>query len=471
MKSILQIAILFLSGNLFSQVITVSEPIMMRNDIAYYIIGEQKDNVLLFRDKESEFEVHAYDAGMRMKWNKEIELDRGRPKIFEVISGDGDFDVLYRFRRKRDSYLKIHRYDAAANLLDSVTVKNLGSAYFTPEYEVRISEDKRKVLLVDYDRISKFNAMVIDLDSMKVMWEKPFLDDDFFPIRTLDEMLVDNRGNAYIVFDKDNRKISRSEHRLEVFTAGPDFSDVRKITIPFPEKLIYDAKYIIDNLNKKLVVAGLYSEKNKGRANGHFYLSSEIPTGTPFVLEYHPFSKEQASILLDKKLQENVGIPQMNVQEIVLRRDGGILMIGEQVKLNERNGGGASRVDSYGNYIVDYFYDNIFVASVHPNGAMHWEEILHKRQFSQDDGASYSSYFLMKTPKNLRMIFNDDIRNENLVSEYIIAPSGSKDRNSVFNTERQNLRLRFRDAVQIASNELIVPSERKNRIKLVRVTY
>lgn len=471
MKLILQITFLFLTVNLFSQVITVSEPITMRNDIAYYIIGEQKDNVLLFRDKETEFEVQAYDAGMRMKWDKEIELDKGRPRILEVIPGDGDFDVLYKHRHKGHYFLKIHRYDAAANLLDSTTVKDLGSAYFTPKFDVRISEDKRKVLMVDYDRISKFNAMVIDLDSMKVMWEKPFAGEDFFPIRNMDDMLVDNRGNAYLVFNKDNRKVSREDHRLEVYTAGPDFADIGKITIPFSQKLIYDANYIIDNLNKKLVAAGLYSEKNKGRTNGHFYMSANIPEANPITLKFHPFLKEQVSVLLDKKITKNEGVPQMKVQEIVLRRDGGILMITEQVKLNERGGNGLSQVDSYGNMIVDYFYDNIFVASVHPNGAMHWEEILHKRQFSQDDGASYSSYFLMKTPKNLRMIFNDDIRNENLVSEYIIAPSGSKDRNSVFNTERQSLRLRFRDAVQIASNEIIVPSERKNRIKLVRVTY
>ena len=82
----------------------------MRNDIAYYIIAEQKDNILLFRDKQTEFEVQAYDEGMRMKWGKEIELDKGRPQIFDVISGDGDFDVLYKYRKKGHYFLKI-RYE------------------------------------------------------------------------------------------------------------------------------------------------------------------------------------------------------------------------------------------------------------------------------------------------------------------------------------------------------------------------
>lgn len=471
MKSILHFTFLFFAGSLLGQVITVSEPITMRNDIAYYIIGEQKDNVLLFRDKETEFEVQGYDAGMKMKWSKEIELDKGRPQIYEVIEGDGDFDVLYKYRKKGHYFLKIHRYDAAANLLDSVTIKDLGSSYFTKKFDIRISEDRSKVLMVNSDKVSNLNATVVDLDSMKVMWEKSIALEHFTQFNTLDEMLIDNQGNSFLVFDIDNRKISREDHRLEILTTGPDYSNIGKITIPFPGKLNYDAEYTIDNLNNRFIIGGLYSEKNKGRATGYYYLNAMLPTASQVNVNFQPFSLEQAEILMDKKLKEAQGVNQMEVQQIALRRDGGILLMAERVKLSERSGTTGTQMDTYGNMIVDYYYDNVFVASIHPTGATHWNEILHKRQFSQDDGASFSSYFLMKTPKNLRMIFNDEIRNENLVSEFIITAGGFTDRNSVFNTESQSLKLRFRDAVQIASNEIIVPSEKKNRIKLVRVTY
>ncbi|MCB0626438.1 MAG: hypothetical protein KDC43_21590, partial [Saprospiraceae bacterium] len=92
-------------------------------------------------------------------------------------------------------------------------------------------------------------------------------------------------------------------------------------------------------------------------------------------------------------------------------------------------------------------------------------------QYSQDDDAAYSSYFLLKTPYNLRLLFNDEIKYENTVSEYVIQGNGHFDRNAVMSTENQKLRLRFTDAIQVASNALIVPSERRNRLKLVKVTY
>jgi len=78
---------------------------------------------------------------------------------------------------------------------------------------------------------------------------------------------------------------------------------------------------------------------------------------------------------------------------------------------------------------------------------------------------------LAKTPAALRVIFNDEIKQSNTVSEYIVSGNGSFEHNTVMNTERKELSLRMRDAVQVAANEIIVPSERRNRLKLVKIVY
>ena len=63
------------------------------------------------------------------------------------------------------------------------------------------------------------------------------------------------------------------------------------------------------------------------------------------------------------------------------------------------------------------------------------------------------------------------MKEENTVSEYVVSATGHMDRNSVMSTDDQNIRLRFRDALQTGSNELIIPSERRNRLRLVRVEF
>ncbi|MCB0684281.1 MAG: hypothetical protein KDC32_25735, partial [Saprospiraceae bacterium] len=193
--------------------------------------------------------------------------------------------------------------------------------------------------------------------------------------------------------------------------------------VPLEGRMTYDVKFSFDNLNERLIGGGLYSEDNLQRTEGTYFLS--IPPRTPdkYLLAFDPFEDQFVAAFLGKDFSsKNKGISETDVQEIVHRQDGGILLIAERNRALERRTGMART--SYdrltGRYIVDYYYDDLFVASIHPNGKTHWRNILHKRQYSQDDDAAYSSYFLLKTPYNLRLLFNDEIKYENTVSEYVI---------------------------------------------------
>ena len=77
----------------------------------------------------------------------------------------------------------------------------------------------------------------------------------------------------------------------------------------------------------------------------------------------------------------------------------------------------------------------------------------------------------MKTPSRLRLLYNDEIKKSNTVSEYIMDPTGKIARNSLLSTEDQEMKLRFRDALQISNRELLVPSETNYDLILVKITY
>ena len=71
----------------------------------------------------------------------------------------------------------------------------------------------------------------------------------------------------------------------------------------------------------------------------------------------------------------------------------------------------------------------------------------------------------------MRLIYNDDIQNEGMVSEYVIKGDGQNKRNSIINTEDREIKLRVQESLQISPNEIIVPSESNSKLKLVRVVY
>ena len=457
-----------------TQTVTVSEPLTIRNDASYDILGNIKGNLLLLRDKTTEFQVQCFNTDLHLKWEKEIELDKKRPDIVGVLPSLDDFSVLYLFRKKGDLFLKLHKYDAAANLIDSMTVADYSDLFYAPNLQVIRSEDKSKILIFHIEKQNEFNVLVFDVVNMELLWEKELEPADVIYGRDFKQMLVDNKGHMHLVLEMENRKHKLEEHHFKVLEYGNGTNNsIRTYSVAMNEYLTYDVYFAIDNLNKRLVAGGLYSVENRGRAEGFFYLNVSPKSPGPPTITFHPFSDDFVATLLEKAKNKNKGVPEVNVQEVVLRRDGGILLIGELNKRFERRSGpGNSNYGRGGNpQIVDYYYDDLFVISLHPSGEAHWKNVLHKKQFSQDDDAVYSSYFLAKTPTALRLVFNDEIKYENTVSEYVIKGNGNFDRNAVMSTENQQLRLRFRDAVQIGANEIIIPSERRSRLKLVRVVF
>lgn len=462
---------------LSAQTVTVSEPLSLRNDQGYQIIGKLKDRFLIFRDRAgNDYEVQAFDEKLRASWSKKLAFDRKRSEVIGVVGDRNKFSVFYRFKYKGDHFIKVHKYDAGANLTDSITVHNYGSRYYSPNIQLLYSNDRSKVLLYHTERQSDVEALSFDLENMEVLWKCRFAPDGLNFHNGFREIVLADNGTMFYIMSRKNRRSTKEKHLYEVYV-GDQYQgteSVRFFTLPMREQLTYDVAFTYDNLNERLIAAGMYSAKSRGRANGVFYAS--IPPNDPdnHTLAFIPFDDDVVASYTGKKGRENKGITETKIKEIVARRDGGILMIVERNKLFERQLASTGRgfIGADGRrYTVDYHFEDMIALSIHPNGTLHWNTVMHKRQYSQDDDAAFSSFFLLKTKTSLRLLFNDEIKQENTVSEYVLQGNGSFDRNSVLSTENQKLRLRFRDALQIAANAVVVPSERRNRLQLVLVEY
>lgn len=456
-----------------AQTITVSDDIILKNDVAYEIIGVMKERLLLFRDRVTDFEIQAFDQQMRQVWSKELDLEKRAPKVLGIVPRQEDFTMIYHHRLKNHLVLRAARYDPAANLRDTATLYDYGFLFTTPRFELVKSEDKSKALVYYVENQQTFHALAFDIATMKLVWQKSFTPDDMNFWEEFGQVFVDNEGTMRVVLEKNRLRLRKNDQHYQIIEMGAHLQEPRTYEISLEDKGTYDAFFSYDNLNKRIVAAGLYSEKNLERAVGYFYLNFSPDTADTYLLTFEPFDDEFVTNLMGKNVENNRGVNEVSVQQTVLRRDGGILMIGERNRQLERRMGSTNRVffDGGVRFIVDYYFDEIFAISIHPDGKTHWKTILHKKQYSQDDDGIYSSFFLFKTPSNLRFLFNDEIRYENTVSEYVLGGNGTFERKSLMSTSNLDLRLRFRDALQVSVNQLIIPSERRNRLRLVKLQY
>lgn len=469
------ILILFVSIIGISQEIEISEEQSMRTDYAYEIIGKLDGKVLLFKVESNEFILQTFDDKMKIAKEKNLDLDKSYLKHIGTTIAKKDFTLLFSFRKKGDTFVKAHKYNTKLELVDSTTVKMFGRRAFAPEFTMELSQNKRYALMYNVQKEKYLETLLFDTKEMKLVWEELFMPDDFYFKRDFLDFLVDNNGDGHLIIKRDNQKSKIETNRFEFITFRASKGIASTYILPLASELWYDVLFDYDNRHQKIVAGGLVANEFQTKAVGYFYLNINPKDETDHILKYQKFDEAFVQDVLGKeKPKKRKGFADVDVQEIVLRSDGGILLIAERNRMYVRqstsiNSAYAGRGISGSQ--TDYYYDDVLVFSIHPTGDLHWKEILFKKQYSQDDNAMYSSYYLLKTRRSLRFLYNDEVSQENTVNEYILTGSGTPDRKSIMNTQGIKLMLVLRNAVQVSVDEVVIPSERRRQFKLVKLKY
>jgi len=451
------------------QSIAVSEEVPLRHDQSYYVIGKFDETILLMRDQETEVDIHAFDNELREKWTRVIEFEKKNTEVFSVIEDDTSFHVIYGYREKGDYFVNHRHYMPDLTILDTNVVDEVKDMYFAPRIITVISEDRHKVLVFRIDKESELYVSVYDLPTKKVMWEKAILFADGSLRRDFRKVLVSNRGDMFLVMDHDRNSQRNRQFVVHQINAGDKV--MRKRNVELNGLIAFDLEARYDNINHTLWMAGMYSEKSLGKLLGLYTSTLGMGVGDTDT-RIIPFDDDLLDEVNGNKSGKKKGVQDFIVRDMILRQDGGVLLLVEMSKEYSRRPSSPTRtVDYGGSGWIDHYYEDVVAFSIHPDGQKHWSTVLHKKQYSQDDDGMYSSFFIFKTPEKIRLLFNDEIRQNSTVSEYVIRGNGYHKRSSVFSTDYQRLKLRFRDAVQIAYNECLVPSERSNRLNLVRITF
>ena len=463
-------------GQTYAQTVTVSKEMAIRNDMAYDIIGLVQDNILLYRDKGNERVVEVFDKNMKHLFDREIILERKKANVYAIVPQDSVFTIYYGYRVKKFYNMKARKYNSFGALIDSVTFLKDIENFRIETFQFVVSEDRSKTLLFSSRKNDLFYTYMIDNDEMRVLWRKESKLVGYDVRKDFRGVAISNQGEVNVLFEIDNSKYSRDNHHMILL--GLDSGEgLYENRFTFDNKMTVDLELDFDDKNQRIVIAGLVSDESEYDATGYFYLSEPISSlaEETKIVDYD-FNVDFLRELYGKKLSKKKRLNDFVTRNIVLREDGGFLLFTEMNKEYYRRSAfnGGSRINAGFNGSrgwVDIYNEDIIVFSVHPDGTEHWKKILYKKQFSQDDGGIFSSFFLFKTPSRIRLIYNDEIKRNNTVSEYVIDPLGNFERNSLLSTEYQNLKLRFKDAVQASSNVLLVPSERNFKLSLVKIEY
>ena len=457
---------------LWSQVITVSNEMSLQSEFVYDILGQVGEDILVIKDGINDFDVQAYDQDLYMTWSKEGEdLDNRKCRIINVVPDDDQFYVVYSNDWKDTISIQVRTYNPKVQVDYQDTIVLIKRGLLRPRFRFVKSEDQNIFVMTEIENERIVSAFAYDLRRRRLLWQSKF---DFTNVNFREEYrktIITNEGEMFIVFEKNNFRYKMEAHSLELFRFDKDVNNFHQMSIPMPEFVTYDAYFIYDNENQHISAVGLYSDRNTGITDGIYHVVVDHAM-TRYQLNTIDYDDELVADFHGKYNPKKESLYNLDIRDLVLRQDGGILIVAEENKEFERLSYG-SRRDYYGSsrFSVDYYYEDIVLVSIHPDGTAHWQKLLPKRQYSNDDEAAYSSYFLFKNPSYLRILYNDEIRNDNTVSEYILNGAGDITRRSLMSTDNQKLKLQIKNAVQLSSNEMVVPSVRGKKLKLVKFKY
>ncbi len=459
-------------SQLQAQRVTVSEEVSLRSDDRFRIIGQVGDHIVLLVAKHNRIELRSFDRDLRLVEKGEKSIIDRHSRVVGHVKMDDSFLVFTQMRQGDDQYIIEWEFDERARMIDSTRIAVASHIMGFSNFRLTTSENRTKGLFFRSDNAHNFQIFCYDLQRREISWDRNIEVEG--NIRTgFRSILVGDDGKLALVMERTERRFRRDGLYYEFFLFERDSDEFNFQKVSVPDLHTFSQDFTLDLHNNLIVGAGLYYKSSSARAEGHYIV--KIDLNDPENPEFHknPFSRKLFGNLNEQNINRN-GIADVEVTDVMLRNDGGVVIFTEVQKVYERR-------PTYGQRTfqrtlgrigwVDYYLEDVIITSFNPDGSELWTNVLYKRQYSQDDDAVFSSYFIMESPSFVRLIFNDEIGSNSTVSEYLVGADGMTERKSVLNTEYQNLRLRFREAYQLNSSAVIVPSESQANLNLVMVQY
>lgn len=469
------ILIIFICSSFcFGQKVTVSRDINIKGNFSYDILPNIGGNVIFYHDRSNEQSFEIFDSNFRYIQTISPEFERQGFMPIGIASLDSTFHFYYKHMDQGKVHYKAIAYNKNVAVVDSFTFAIMDKKDELGKPAFIFSQDKSKVLIFNPNEKGIY-LRLIDNRNFETYYEGLLTIPGINLRSDFRKIVLTNDGIFYIFTQKKtywDKKESKHFQIIEVM--GPREYSLKSFYPNIDE--ITQVLWSYDEINKKIALSGLTSYYNdETRISGYFGVSIDYSKSDILnEIFIHKFSSDFIGEIIGKKNKKLRGLPDLRIAHMELRQDGGIVLFTEFVREYVRR----SQVMTAGQFgafpsrgYMDYYHEDVLVFATFPNGEEHWRKILFKKQYSQDDEGAYSSFFIFKTPSRLKLLYNDEIRNNNTVSEYVLDPIGDYERKSVLSTEYQNLRLRFIEAEQISSKTLIVPSEKAWKINLVKIEY
>jgi|GEM_PF-59252 len=499
--SLVFLLVVLFSINLPAQKIIYSEP--DRDDprnLDFEIIGKLSGNYLIYKNVRDAHSISVYDAQMKLAEKNKLDFLPDKIINADFLTYPDFFYMFYQYQKRSIVYSMAVKLDnKGKKMMEPIQLDTTDINYFASNkiYSIINSEDKQRIM--SYKVNSKDDKLHI---VTTVLFDKnlSLLHKTRIGIQMLDrndflsEFQLDNDGD--LIFVKPSGTAQNDNiNKVVMFTKAANADEVSFIDLKLNNINLDDISVKVDNFNKRYLISSFYSAKRRGNVDGLYCFLWDKVQGKELLSASTTFSEELRN---DAKGDNSIkgAFNDYFVRNIIMKKDGGFIVVSESEYTSTRGGINNSRWDylngspywgsnnyynnsSYGynypwsrynsfNNITRYYADNIAVVSYDATGKMEWSNIINKSQFD-DSNDNFIGFTLANTGDQLHFIFNVQEKQTLLLSDQNISPEGQITRNPTIKNLDKGYDFMPRKSKQVGARQLIVPCQYRNYVCFAKV--
>lgn len=489
----------------------------------FEVVGKIGGKFLIYKNARDDHFFSVYDADMKLSAKVKADFLPSRTRILGTdFLAYSDFTYfIYQYQQRNIYYVMAAKIGPDGKIMGDVamldTTSGMGYTANNRIYTIVNSEDKQKLGAFKISTRNEkehvitscvFNKELNQLEKVRIPVAMPDRND------YLGEFGLDNEGNLVCLRESavaENESVNKVSLVIKPLgSINPTISEVKVKSI-----FLDDTRIKIDNLNKKILITSFFSKQKRGNIDGLYYTLWDKTNGTELLNATTVFSDEFRSDVKGEG-STKTAFNDFYLKNLILRRDGGFMMIAESAYMNSRGnnfnrwdmmnrspffnpymgsslgfgfGGGYYPYYPYGsgfnaypwgspwglnsmgpNNVTRYFSDNIAIISFEPDGKMEWSNVIRKTQYD-DNTDNYIGYGLLNSGDQIRFLFNIQEKRNNVLTDQALSPQGQIDRNPTIKNLERGYDFMPRHAKQTGARQAIIPCMYRGFTCFAKIDY
>lgn len=320
-----------------------------------------------------------------------------------------------------------------------------------------------------------FTIEVVDENFEKV-WDKfvklPY-QEDLFDMVKVD---VDKQGNAYVLARiynerRQNQRNGEVNYAYKILSYQENGEKLVEYDLDIDMENVFITDLTFKVNQDKLTCAGFYSAKKVANSiKGTCFFSVDIASQEIIGKKVKAFEEDFLAKLMNKRrASKGKELFRYYLDEIILRSDGGAVLMGEQFYVVTQTYNTGVGFNSPQTTTYTYHYEDIIIININPDGSVAWATNVPKDQ--QASTTDFSSYAHMIVKGQIHFVYNDRISRRSPVMHATVNTKGEVSIKELFNNKDEGILTKPPLCKQTSRNEMVIYGERGNRFKFGKIEF